>query len=408
MNHPKFADGLWGIGPPGSGCARFEHGSWLLSLALLAIGNPLDAAQPVVAPRPLEFVVARVGADYIREAPHALLVIGVSSPHGRRVWGFGRMGDLNPKDSARPDGDTLFEIGSITKTMTGTLLAELVIQGEVQLDDPVRAHFPADWSIPRRDGRDISLLHLATHTSSLPRMPPDFLGFLVVEAFTGNFTWNDPYSDYRMAELKTSLAKVELPRPIGSRMVYSNLGVGLLGQGLARAAHYDDPAPLFEERLLKPLGMTDTYFEVPEKSRDRLAPPFHADGTPAHAWHMAALKAAGGLRSSVNDLLRYGEAATGRVKTPLQPAFDFALQRWREIESDRFIGLCWFMRPVELPEGGGATTTLVWHNGGTGGYRSFIALFPERQTTVVVLANTTKQLDPDFTWPILSAILTDF
>lgn len=368
----------------------------LLVVSLLFMAQASIAAPPVVAPRPLDAIVHSVAADYIHKCPKSVLVIAVSTPAGHRCWGFGQLAN-----GQMPNEKTLFEIGSITKTMTGTLLAKLVLENKVRWDDPVCDYFPDDWTFPRRNNRDISLLHLATHTSSLPRMPTDFAGFMALQKLAGKPSWDDPYANYKMPDLKRSLASIELTRPIGSKMAYSNLGMGLLGQALARADDHEDPAILFRERLLKPLSLDDTRFEIPKSDRDRLAPPFDADGSPEHTWHFAALKCCGGIRSTAADMLRYGDAVTGRIKTPLAPAFNLALQKWRKIGSNRFIGLAWFRRSFEIPGQNGRETTLAWHSGATGGYRAFLGILPEFQTTLIILANSTQPVDPKLSWPIL-------
>src|SRR5690606_6769606 len=135
---------------------------------------------------------------------------------GREIWGFGRIERGDSKSV--PDGDTLYEIGSITKSFTGTLLADLALDETVTLDDPVRKYLPDDWSMPARDGREISLLQLSTHTSSLPRLPPGFTAHMLL-----TFSPHDPYSRFGPEDLRIALEQIELKRPIGNRVEYSNL-----------------------------------------------------------------------------------------------------------------------------------------------------------------------------------------
>src|SRR5690606_1189262 len=141
-----------------------------------------------------------------------------------------------------------------------------------------------------------------------------------------------------------------------------------------------------------------------EEQLSRLAPPFNELGLPAASWHFDCLKACGGLRSTANDLLTYAEAAIGRRDSRLSPAFELAMQPFRQTEGERATGLGWFVRPMPVPRGE-PPCRLVWHGGGTGGYRTFLGLLPERGAAIVVLANSAEGVDPDLTWPVMKAIL---
>ena len=368
----------------------------LVVAALLASAS----TPPVEAPYPLDAVVRRYGESFVAGKPYLATVIAISTPAGRRVWGFGGI----ERDGQRvaPDGDTLYEIGSITKTFTGTLLADLADEGKVSLDDPVRKYLPEDWSIPRRDGREITLLQLATHSSSLPRMPPGFLTHTVL-----TLSVNDPYSEYRANDLAYALGQIELEQPIGSQVAYSNLGVGLLGFALARADGRSNIDELFDSRLLTPLGLDDTTFTLSDEQRTRLAPPFSETGWPANTWHFDCLKACGGLRSTADDLLTYAEAVFAGGDAPLQPAFQLAMQPFRPTcEAERAIGLGWIVQPLRVPRGQ-PECRLIWHNGGTGGYAAFLGLLPERRSAIVVLSNSTGAVDPVLTKPVVTALLRE-
>src|SRR5579885_1869070 len=114
---------------------------------------------------------------FLKDKPDLALVVGVTGPSGHQVFGYGEAAFEGKKQV--PGTATLFEIGSVTKVFTGTLLADQVLRGTVRLDDPVQKYLPENLVVPRRDDREISLLHLATHTSSLPREPP-FMGFFAL------------------------------------------------------------------------------------------------------------------------------------------------------------------------------------------------------------------------------------
>jgi CubicO group peptidase (beta-lactamase class C family) len=316
---------------------------------------------------------------FLKDRPYLGLVVGITRPEGRQVLGYGQVTlDGRPQT---PGADTLFEIGSITKAFTGTLLADQVRAGRVRLDDPVQKYLPDGFTVPRRDDRDITLLHLATHTSSLPVQPP-LLGLFAL--LTKDPA--DPYAEFDLPRLKQTLATLDLGRPIGSRFEYSNLGVGLLGHALAhagKAGRYED---LLAERVLKPLDLTDTRVRLSAEQGKRFAPGHDDKGKPTSAWTFACLEACGGLRSTARDLLTFAEAGMGRRPTALAGAFRMAHEPWRETgQRGQFVGLCWMRQ-----EG---RRLMIWHNGGTYGYRSFLALLPETGVGVVVLSNSGRSVD---------------
>lgn len=354
----------------------------------------LDPPESPVKKKPddLRTIVESKVANLVADRPGIGVVVGVwmaDGPHaGRHVFGMGKV-RIDNKDVS-PDGDTIFEIGSITKAYTGTLLAELVRSKIVKLDDPAQQYLPAELQLPRRDERDITLLHLATHTSSLPRLPATF-GLVAMTKPSG---MANPYKDLTISDLATMLKATKLQKPIGSEEAYSNLGVGLLGMALANATKAQGYEQVLTEKLLKPLQLQDTKFALTDNDRiQRLAPGHRADGEPASNWDMNCLAACGGLRSTANDVLAFGRAALAiDDHAPLTAAFRFAQQPWRERKQSKqsFVGLCWVREPSPSKD-----HTLIWHNGGTGGYRSFLGIVPERKLVVVVLINMARSVDAE-------------
>lgn len=185
------------------------------------------------------------------------IVVGVVEPGRRSVVAHGRTGAA---DDRALDGDTVFQIGSITKAFTTLLLADMVVRGEVRLDDPAALYLPSGVTLSGR-GRRITLRHLATHMSGLPSMPMN----LRLDAGP------DPYEAYSAEELYRFLSTYELPREPGTEREYSNLGVSLLGRLLARRAGTDYEA-LLRERILAPLGMNDSSIRLRPDQELRLAP----------------------------------------------------------------------------------------------------------------------------------------
>jgi CubicO group peptidase (beta-lactamase class C family) len=304
------------------------------------------------------------------------IIVGVIDPNGRRIIAHGK---LAATDSRMPDGDTIFEIGSISKIFTSLLLAEMVERKEVALEDRVAKYLPEHVTIPERNSKAITLLDLSTHTSGLPPLPGNLLDKIVKRK-------NDPQSpdgDYTVDDLYQFLCGYTLPRDPGSEFVYSNLGAGLLGHILARRAGTDYES-LIQTRIAQPLGMPDTAIALSASMQQRMATGHNAALMPlAHADLPLSLAGAGALRSSVHDMLTFLEAFLGYRESPLAPAMKAMLEVHRPA-GEAMIGLGWLIKSTDGPE-------IVWHNGGTAGFRSFAGYDPKARTGVVVLANAFTQ-----------------
>jgi CubicO group peptidase (beta-lactamase class C family) len=269
------------------------------------------------------------------------------------------------------NGNTLFEIGSITKTFTGSLLADMVARGEVKLDDPVAKFLPGSVHVPSRNGKEITLLDLATQSSGLPRLPNN-----MHPADFGN-----PYADYTVEQLYAFLDHYTLTRDIGEKYEYSNVGVGLLAHALSLRAG-KSYGELLRERILEPLGMHDTMIELTPDAKARMAQGFDAMGTPVKLWDMPALPGMGALRSTANDMLKFLAANLDSTSTPIGRELAAAqMPRRAADKSGNSLGLAWHIVTV-------FGTTITWHNGGTGGFRTFIGMDRERHRGVIVLTNS--------------------
>lgn len=296
------------------------------------------------------------------------LAIAVIGPGGAPVYAYGSSGQPAVKLDAR----TVFEIGSITKAFTGILLAEMVGRGEVALNDPIEKHLPPGVKAPKFENEGITLLHLATHTSGLPRMP-------------GNFRPGDPqnpYADYTARQMFDFLSDHKLARKPGEKSDYSNLGTGLLGQLLARRAGsgYEE---LLLARVCKPLGLEETRITLTPAMRARLAAGHTSDGTGTGNWDIPAMAGAGALRSTVEEMARFLRANLDPPKGALGEAIRLSHERQFPVGGNTTIGLGWHRNEADGN---------VWHNGQTGGYHSFAALTPAHRSGVVVLSNTATDL----------------
>jgi serine-type D-Ala-D-Ala carboxypeptidase/endopeptidase len=300
------------------------------------------------------------------------IVAGTVDKDGKNIYSYGK----TAKDGRAVDGDSVFEIGSVTKTFTSTLLADMVGRGLVRLGDPVAKYLPKGVKVPARGGKKITLLDLATHRSGLPRMPDNF----------NPADPDNPYADYTDKKLFAFLAAYTLPRDIGASYEYSNLGAGLLGQALARRAGKSYGA-LLAERILSPLAMASSGIALRPEMAARLAMGHSQELTPVKNWDLDALAGAGAIRSTVNDMLGYVAAYLGLQPSPLSAAMVMARQDRNDTTiPDMRIGLAWHL--MKRPD-----TVLVWHNGGTAGYHSFVGFDLKQGRGVVVLANSANDID---------------
>lgn len=272
----------------------------IMTLGTTAQAAPLSATDDEI----LEILTARID----EQKQSVGIVVGIIDAAGQRVVAHGHL----EKDDPRPiDGNTVFEIGSVTKVFTALALADAAERGDVQLDTPVAQLLPESVVLRQAaDGKPITLKHLATHMSGLPRLPDNLMPA----------DDNDPYADYGVAKLYAFLSSHQPTRPPGGEHEYSNLGYGLLGHVLALQSGQSYEA-LVRERITIPLGMVDTAITARPEWEERRATGHDAGLEPKSDWDLGALPGAGALRSTTNDLLSFLQAAMGKKPSPLAPAF---------------------------------------------------------------------------------------
>lgn len=266
--------------------------------------------------------------------------------------------------SAGPQGaGAVFELGSITKAMTGLLLADAVVRGEVELGTTLDACLPG--------ARALELAALATHTAGLPRLP------LALLRRVGFRNTTNPYAGTTVQELVDDLARVRLRKP---RRRYSNFGAALLGQALAAraGAPYEQ---LLEERVLRPLGIA----EVWASGATPVAQPHDRRGRPVEPWTLGAYAPAGCLRGTARGALAISAAC---MDPPPAMAEAVALALTPRAGNRMLeVGLGWLRSPAHR----GAR--MWWHNGGTNGSRSFTAFIPETGEAVAAVTNSPKAVE---------------
>ena len=301
------------------------------------------------------------------------IVVGLVDDKGTRVVSYGK---ANENSDRMVDADSVFEIGSVTKVFTAILLADMVERGKVSLSDPISKYLPKSVKTPTRGGKEITLLDLASHRSGLPRLP-------------GNLAPKDPqnpYADYSVEQMYAFISGYTLTRDIGAKYEYSNLGYGLLGHILALRARTDYET-LVRTRIARPLEMDSTGIKLTPEMRARLAAGHNPVRLPVPNWDLPTVAGAGAVRSTVNDMLKFMAANLGLKKSPLLAAMQNTHQSRNDTGvPDLEIGLGWHILKK-------FDTEVVWHNGGTGGYHSFIGFDQKRHRGVVVLSNSSNDID---------------
>src|SRR3989454_7806839 len=271
----------------------------VICLAIVLSAFSFQAAAEDVTNAVVAFLQQRVEV----EKRDVGIVVGIVDEDGSRVVSYGKMDNGTDQEV---NGDTLFDIASITKPFTGLLLQDMIERGEMKLDDPVQKYLPASVRMPTRNGKEITLLHLVTHTSGLPHIAENLNPKRV----------DQPFANYTVDELNTFLSGYQLTRDPGTKFEYSSLGAGLLGHVIALKAGTNYEA-LVVERICRPLKMDSTRITLTPELRARLARGHDQLGRPAPNWEFQVYDGAGGLRSTANDLLKYVSANLGLMPSSL-------------------------------------------------------------------------------------------
>ena len=298
------------------------------------------------------------------------LVVGYVSPAGRVAYGFGRRGE--GRSAKAPDGRTLFEIGSITKTFTGLLLAQAVMAGRLRDTDAIRLSLP-----PGNMAKDsplywVSYLDLATHTSGLPEAPDNL----------PSADPQNPLAGYSTGLLLRYLGQARLLAPIGRDFYYSNTGAALAGYLLARSAGKDYERLVVDD-VCAPLGMSDTRATLTDDQLARMTHGHDAAGKVVPNWVVTGLEGAGALRSTAEDLLTYAAANLGVTDTPLLAPARLAHLARKHVASIPTLSIGYFWNIMNFGD-----KAFILHAGRSGGYYALILMSPADMAGVVLLSDT--------------------
>ncbi len=354
----------------GEGTSRLSLGIRVLSVVMFLVMFSTCAEAEDITNALRAFLQHRVEV----EKKDAAIVIGIVDERGSRVVGCGKRNDGSDEEV---DGDTLFEIGSVTKTFTALLLEDMVERGEVKFDDPVAKYLPASVHVPTRKGKEITLLHLATHTSGLPLLPDNL----------NPRRADNPYADYTVEKLTAFLEGYKLKDYPGAKYQYSELGMELLGHALALKAgtNYES---LVVDRVCGPLKMNSTRVTLTPELRSRLSTGHDPLGNAVSSMEFQTLVGGSGLHSTANDLLKYLSANLGLAPSSLTPEMENThAPRFKSLTQMASPGLAWSR--ARYPQG----REFIVHGGATPGYTTFVGFDKAERRGVVVLCSSGDHVD---------------
>jgi CubicO group peptidase (beta-lactamase class C family) len=304
--------------------------------------------------------------------------IGVLSQNRQSIYNYGEA-----SQAKLPSSSTIYEIGSITKTMTGLLLAKATLDKKVSLDEDIRKYLPGTFPNLEFEGRAVTLRDLATHTSGLPANPPGIPDDAKAVA----------YAQYSHEKLLTDLASIRLTRRPGSQFAYSNMGGGLCGFIIGRL-YGQSYETILKNGVFAPLKMRQSGVNLTHAMDLNYAKPFDALGKPTDRWTVNGIEGAGAVRSSMEDMMKFARFNLNERN----PAVLLSHSTQSRGTYPR-IGLFWLTESSRL---GGK---YIGHEGGTGGFTSHILVMPEKQIAVVVMMNKGEQNAGDLAYEIAFRIL---
>jgi CubicO group peptidase (beta-lactamase class C family) len=338
--------------------------------------GPVDKPSLVATNNPRKNIVDKlvdsITRRYIQKSNTVGLSIGIIKDGKVSTYNYG---ETKRGNNQLPTINTIYEIGSITKTFTAAILAYYVNEGKMSLADPITKYLP-DSVATNPALKNITLVNLSNHTSGLPSLPTNF---------NKQKPYDDanPYKNYNEQLLFAYLKKCSLKSEPGRKYAYSNLAVGLLGIILERVSGkpYEQ---LVNEIICRPLGLKSTVQHITPLIASRFAAVYDEDGHDTLAWNFDAVAACGALRSTITDLLLYTKANMVKTDTKLSKALSLTHQI--TFNNDTQLGLGWHIIKVD-------GVSYHFHNGGTGGSSSFLAYNTERSLAIVILSNASASTD---------------
>ncbi len=374
--------------------ARTRTTQFVCYLALLFTARFPAAAQNHFTDADADGVKAFLHDNFLQTK--ACMVIGLADQRGTRIFSAGKLDNGTDRDV---NGDTVFFIGSVSKTFTALLLQDAVERGEMKLDDPVTKYLPTSIKMPTHGGKEITLLDLATHAAGFPGNPDNMTGATVKEQ----------YETYTIEKMYAFLSGYTLTRDPGTEFEYSNVGMALLGHVIAVKAGMNFES-LVVNRICRPLHMDSTCITLSPELRTRLAMGHDDSGKPSPPWKLQAYSPAGDVHSTANDLLKYVSAHAGLAPSTLTPLMkETHVVRFKDsrglsdVPGFGFFGrtaMDWVDRGAYQPPG----MELLGHAGGAGSYHAWVGFDKKQSRGVVVLTTANDVSSEAIGWTLLQRL----
>lgn len=333
-----------------------------------------DIKSNVTKTTTLDFYIDSIAKTYLSNPHTASLSIGLIQNNKVNHFFYGET--IKGDKLSLPTGNSIYEIGSISKVFTSVLLADLVEKNIISLDDSIAKYLP-DSVKANPFIQKITFKQLANHTSGLPKLPSNL-------EKTVKYDNNNPYANYTRKDLYQFLKNVQENSETDDGYEYSNLGFGLLSDLINTITHQTYQQNI-KETISTPLGLSNTVEKIDPKTQ-KIVNVYNEDGKQVLSWDFDALTGAGSLKSTTNDLLRFAQYQFKMPESTLENALALTRQFTYYLPPNMDIGLGWHM---EMTDG----VVSYFHSGGTGGSSSFIAIVPDLKSAIIVLSNSSISVD---------------
>jgi len=318
----------------------------------------------------LDSVIDKTVIDFMQSPQNCGLSIGIIKDS---VVYFYNYGETKRNNQTLPDKNTIFEIGSISKTFCGIALSYAITEGKIKLEDDIRKYLPEQYTNLEMNKQFIQIKHLVNHTSGLPRLPDNLKD-------QTNFDSLNPYKNYSKKMAFDFLKTVKLNHEPGDVCEYSNFGMGLLGIILEKI-YGKSFEEIIKEKICLPNNMEATAINLNTEQVKVFTDGHNSAGILTPHWDLGALVAAGGVKSTTGDMVNYLQYNLNETDAAVK------LSHQTTFNNGSNIALAWHKIKTKLGH------ELVWHNGGTYGYASFCGFIKEKKCALVVLSNTSTNVD---------------
>jgi CubicO group peptidase (beta-lactamase class C family) len=319
----------------------------------------------------LQIKIDSIAKNYLLVANKASLVIGIYDKGESANYFYGDRSDGMKK---LPDGNTYYEIGSITKSMTGMMVSKFIEEGKINPNESIYEYLPDSINVSKPDAENITVKYLLNHASGLPKLPSNIMPKMT--------DYKNPYKSYNRADVVQYLYDPDFNNKPGEKYEYSNIGYAILGLAIEHVSgkNYEE---LIREIIFEPAGMDNSTLDISDTMRYNLAYPWDMMGQRAKNWELNAHDPAGGVVSNLSDMMNF-------LLFNLDSDEEYVTKSHRADfptgSNNGMVGYGWHSFDV-------AGKKLIWHNGGTGGYRTFIGFIPEIDAGVVVMASSAISVD---------------